>query len=184
MMPGPGLPAPRAGGPSKTSSTVPPGGTIARSRPRSVVAGSDVPERGSAPSRLLTSTMSRRTPVSGSPPEGTRCGGCWGTDTSQVSHLERASAVPAGRPPCGPPAVGRPGRGSPRPWVAPAVAPPGGPAATLWYMLLLVDLDGVVYRGAAPVPGVASVLAACAAAGDRVVYVTNNSMHYRADYVA
>jgi len=50
-------------------------------------------------------------------------------------------------------------------------------------MLLLVDLDGVVYRGAAPVPGVAAVLAARAAAGDDVVYVTNNAMWYRADYV-
>jgi 4-nitrophenyl phosphatase len=50
-------------------------------------------------------------------------------------------------------------------------------------MLLLVDLDGVVYRGAAPVPGVAAVLAARAAAGDDVAYVTNNSMWYRADYV-
>jgi 4-nitrophenyl phosphatase len=50
-------------------------------------------------------------------------------------------------------------------------------------LLLLVDLDGVVYRGAAPVPGVAAILAARAAAGDDVVYVTNNSMHYRADYV-
>jgi HAD superfamily hydrolase (TIGR01450 family) len=50
-------------------------------------------------------------------------------------------------------------------------------------MILLVDLDGVVYRGADPVPGVAAVLAARAAAGDDVVYVTNNSMHYRADYV-
>ncbi len=51
-------------------------------------------------------------------------------------------------------------------------------------MLLLVDLDGVVYRGSDPVPGVAAVLAERAAAGDDVVYVTNNSMHYRADYVA
>jgi HAD superfamily hydrolase (TIGR01450 family) len=51
-------------------------------------------------------------------------------------------------------------------------------------MLLLVDLDGVLYRGSAPIPGVADVLAARAAAGDSVVYVTNNSMHYRADYVA
>jgi HAD superfamily hydrolase (TIGR01450 family) len=51
-------------------------------------------------------------------------------------------------------------------------------------MLLLVDLDGVVYRGAAPIPGVAAVLADRAARGDVVVYVTNNSMHYRADYVA
>ena len=50
-------------------------------------------------------------------------------------------------------------------------------------MLLLVDLDGVVYRGAEPVPGVAAVLAARAAAGDDVVYVTNNSMWYRTDYV-
>ncbi len=50
-------------------------------------------------------------------------------------------------------------------------------------MLLLVDLDGVVYRGAAPVPGVAALLAQRAALGDAVVYVTNNSMHYRADYV-
>ena len=50
-------------------------------------------------------------------------------------------------------------------------------------MLLLVDLDGVVYRGAAPVPGVAAVLADRVARGDTVVYVTNNSMHYRADYV-
>jgi phosphoglycolate/pyridoxal phosphate phosphatase family enzyme len=51
-------------------------------------------------------------------------------------------------------------------------------------MLLLVDLDGVVYRGAEPVPGVAAVLAARAAAGDDVVYVTNNSMWYRAEYVS
>src|SRR6266550_2917516 len=50
-------------------------------------------------------------------------------------------------------------------------------------LLLLVDLDGVLYRGAAPVPGVAAVLAQRAAAGDDVVYVTNNSMWYRAEYV-
>lgn len=50
-------------------------------------------------------------------------------------------------------------------------------------LLFLVDLDGVVYRGADPVPGVAAVLADRAARGDDVVYVTNNSMHYRADYV-
>jgi 4-nitrophenyl phosphatase len=51
-------------------------------------------------------------------------------------------------------------------------------------LLLLVDLDGVVYRGADPIPGVATLLADRAARGDDVVYVTNNSMHYRADYVA
>ena len=49
-------------------------------------------------------------------------------------------------------------------------------------LLLLVDLDGVVYRGAVPVPGVAAVLTDRAARGDDIVYVTNNSMHYRADY--
>jgi phosphoglycolate/pyridoxal phosphate phosphatase family enzyme len=50
-------------------------------------------------------------------------------------------------------------------------------------MLLLVDLDGVVYRGSVAVPGIAAVLAARVEAGDDVVYVTNNSMHYRADYL-
>ncbi len=49
-------------------------------------------------------------------------------------------------------------------------------------LLLLVDLDGVVYRGSDPVPGVAAVLADRAARGDDIVYVTNNSMHYRTDY--
>jgi 4-nitrophenyl phosphatase len=50
-------------------------------------------------------------------------------------------------------------------------------------MLLLVDLDGVVYRGADPVPGVPGVLADRAARGDDVVYVTNNSMWYRTEYI-
>ena len=51
-------------------------------------------------------------------------------------------------------------------------------------MLLLVDLDGVVYRASAAVPGVGPVLAARAALGDEVVYVTNNAMHYHAEYAA
>ena len=51
-------------------------------------------------------------------------------------------------------------------------------------LLLLVDLDGVVYRGADPVPGVAArARRRGRRRGDDVVYVTNNSMHYRADYV-
>jgi phosphoglycolate/pyridoxal phosphate phosphatase family enzyme len=50
-------------------------------------------------------------------------------------------------------------------------------------LLLLVDLDGVLYRGADPVPGVAALLATRARLGDDVVYVTNNSMWYRAEYV-
>ncbi len=51
-------------------------------------------------------------------------------------------------------------------------------------MLLLVDLDGVVYRGRIPVPGVADVLRARAVAGDRIIYVTNNSSRHRDDYRA
>jgi HAD superfamily hydrolase (TIGR01450 family) len=51
-------------------------------------------------------------------------------------------------------------------------------------VLLLVDLDGVVYRGSTPVPGVADVLHRRAAAGDTVVYVTNNSRWHREEYLA
>lgn len=50
-------------------------------------------------------------------------------------------------------------------------------------MLLLVDLDGVVYRASQPVPGVGAALAARAALGDDVAYVTNNAMHYHTDYL-
>lgn len=50
-------------------------------------------------------------------------------------------------------------------------------------MLLLVDLDGVVYRASQPVPGVGAALTDRVAHGDEVVYVTNNSMYYHADYV-
>jgi HAD superfamily hydrolase (TIGR01450 family) len=50
-------------------------------------------------------------------------------------------------------------------------------------VLLLVDLDGVVYRASDPVPGVGPALAARAAIGDDIVYVTNNAMHYHADYL-
>jgi len=42
-------------------------------------------------------------------------------------------------------------------------------------MLLCVDLDGVVYRGSEPVPGVGPLLTERVAGGDRVIYVTNNS---------
>ena len=50
-------------------------------------------------------------------------------------------------------------------------------------MLLLVDLDGVVYRASESVPGVGPALAARVELGDDVVYVTNNSMYYHADYL-
>ena len=51
-------------------------------------------------------------------------------------------------------------------------------------MLLLVDLDGVVYRGRNPIPGVAEVLRRRAEAGDRIVYITNNSSRHRDEYRA
>jgi len=51
-------------------------------------------------------------------------------------------------------------------------------------VLILVDLDGVVYRASEGVPGVGPALAARAARGDEVVYVTNNAMHYHGDYLA
>lgn len=50
-------------------------------------------------------------------------------------------------------------------------------------MLLLVDLDGVVYRASESVPGVGPVLAARVALGDDVVYVTNNAMFYHSDFL-
>ena len=51
-------------------------------------------------------------------------------------------------------------------------------------MLLLVDLDGVVYRGRDPVPGMPALLRRRAEAGDRIVYVTNNSRSHREEYGA
>jgi HAD superfamily hydrolase (TIGR01450 family) len=49
-------------------------------------------------------------------------------------------------------------------------------------MLLLVDLDGVVYRGPEPVPGMPELLTRREAAGDIIVYVTNNSRWHRSEY--
>jgi glycerol-1-phosphatase len=49
-------------------------------------------------------------------------------------------------------------------------------------MLLLVDLDGVVYRGTEAIPGMPELLARRAAAGDIIVYVTNNSRWHRSEY--
>ena len=49
-------------------------------------------------------------------------------------------------------------------------------------MLLLVDLDGVVYRGADPIPGMPELLTRREAAGDIIVYVTNNSHWHRSEY--
>jgi 4-nitrophenyl phosphatase len=51
-------------------------------------------------------------------------------------------------------------------------------------VLLIVDLDGVVYRGPNPVPGVPELLRERVARGDVVVYATNNSSRHRSDYEA
>jgi HAD superfamily hydrolase (TIGR01450 family) len=51
-------------------------------------------------------------------------------------------------------------------------------------VLLLVDLDGVVYRGSDPVAGMPQLLARRAAAGDTIMYVTNNSRSHRSEYLA
>ena len=49
-------------------------------------------------------------------------------------------------------------------------------------MLLLVDLDGVVYRGPEPVAGMPELLMRRQAAGDIIIYVTNNSRWHRSEY--
>jgi HAD superfamily hydrolase (TIGR01450 family) len=51
-------------------------------------------------------------------------------------------------------------------------------------VLLLVDLDGVVYRGPEAVPGMPELLTRRAAAGDTIIYVTNNSRWHRVEYLA
>ncbi len=51
-------------------------------------------------------------------------------------------------------------------------------------MLLLVDLDGVVYRGTTKIPGMPELLTQRAAGGDIIVYVTNNSRWHRSEYQA
>jgi HAD superfamily hydrolase (TIGR01450 family) len=51
-------------------------------------------------------------------------------------------------------------------------------------VLLLVDLDGVVYRGPEAVPGMPELLTRREAAGDIIVYVTNNSRWHRSEYLA
>jgi HAD superfamily hydrolase (TIGR01450 family) len=49
-------------------------------------------------------------------------------------------------------------------------------------MLLLVDLDGVVYRGPEAIPGMPELLTRREAGGDIIVYVTNNSRWHRSEY--
>jgi len=52
------------------------------------------------------------------------------------------------------------------------------------YDAALLDLDGVVYRGAEPIPHAASMLRAAADGGMRLTYVTNNASRTPAQVVA
>lgn len=49
-------------------------------------------------------------------------------------------------------------------------------------VLLIVDLDGVVYRGPEPIPGMPELLRRREALGDVIVYATNNSSRHRSDF--
>ena len=50
-------------------------------------------------------------------------------------------------------------------------------------MLLIFDLDGVVYRGREPVPGMPELLRERERMGHKVVYCTNNSRWHRSEYL-
>jgi 4-nitrophenyl phosphatase len=51
-------------------------------------------------------------------------------------------------------------------------------------MVWLLDLDGVVWLGDTPIPGAAGAVSRLRGDGNRVVFLTNNSAHSVADYVA
>src|SRR5215471_15856861 len=77
----------------------------------------------------------------------------------------RGDAPPAGEPQAGKDTPSRgdmPLRGA------------GEPLASL-YDVALLDLDGVVYLGGAPIPGAADALAKAAVSGMRLAFVTNNA---------
>ena len=48
-------------------------------------------------------------------------------------------------------------------------------------MAWALDLDGVVWLGATPIPGAAEAVGRLRAAGERVAFVTNNSFGRRGD---
>lgn len=50
--------------------------------------------------------------------------------------------------------------------------------------VIVLDLDGVVWKGDAAIPGAADAVAALRAAGRRVAFLTNNSSHRVADVLA
>lgn len=49
-------------------------------------------------------------------------------------------------------------------------------------MVLVFDLDGVVYLGETPIPGAIETLRTLEAAGHRIYFITNNSTRSREDY--
>lgn len=63
-----------------------------------------------------------------------------------------------------------------------AGGPPAGPAGDLvaGFDVLLVDLDGTVYRGGVAIDGAVPSLLACTARGVRSVFVTNNASRHPA----
>ncbi len=86
--------------------------------------------------------------------------------------------VPHGRNPPPRPTQGRPGAAGPGRANRAAVCDDA--AVVDW----LVDLDGVVWRGGAPVPGSAEALAERIDLGERVLFCTNNSSERGADKAA
>jgi len=59
-------------------------------------------------------------------------------------------------------------------------------AFTEWFAgveAVLLDCDGVIWRGATPIPGAAEAVEALRTAGKRVVFVSNNSTKSRTTYV-
>jgi HAD superfamily hydrolase (TIGR01450 family) len=82
-----------------------------------------------------------------------------------VDPPPRGDAPPADEP--------QPGKGIPSPGDMP-LRGAGEPLASA-YDVALLDLDGVVYLGGAPIPGAADALAKAAASGMRLAFVTNNA---------
>jgi glycerol-1-phosphatase len=59
-------------------------------------------------------------------------------------------------------------------------APPAPGTGPIGYDGLIIDLDGVVWRGGDPIPGAAEAIAAVRGSGIRVMFVTNEPRRSRA----
>lgn len=95
-----------------------------------------------------------------------------------MTSAGRTTTTPAGRPTTTP-AAGGPILPATRPAVLGA-----SDDLTADYDVALLDLDGVVYVGADPVPGAAAALTAVRARGMRLAYVTNNASRHPAEVAA